>query len=336
MSTTPSSLAIGSMGGPDPAAALVVRPFDPVEANGRGQTIAIADAFKDSQIFAAPQATVSTGAQAIGLANWDAKDVQILARDCAAAGGNCAVAFLPFEFNSQHGFDNATLLAQSLLPKLNGSLQLTAHLYFHRWEAAFQWDAFTAAHLTAGQQAFQKEYLARVHTFDLWARDLTNWASSKGLAGKLSIVLSPYLEDDCPDVQTYEKVLAKIAAQQTADHVLTGFRRSVGVNFFRPTDVPIELHDSDDHALADHLRPGDVYSNDGFGINLNDSRAVARFIDTQRQLLQKGITVLYWSGSFNVGSYSATTPPSQRKDLKPLENALENAVLALVLASRKR
>jgi hypothetical protein len=265
--------------------------------------------------------SASTGVQAIGLANWDAKDVSILANDCVRTGGNVEVSFLPLEFSPSHPFDRATDLAQSLLPQLKGHLQLTAYLYFHRWDPAFSWSAFAApsAHrLTPAEKVFKDSYLARVGAFDAWVAGLSAWAQQHHVADKLTVVLSPYLEDDCGTKAQYEDLLTAIRQKQADDHVATNFRRSVGSTFFRPDGVPVELHGQYDQSKG-LLRSGDVYSNDGETVAVNTFRSEAAV------LAKKGVSVTYWRATFNTSDkYNDTTPPSGRLDLKPLESAADN------------
>jgi hypothetical protein len=311
-----------------------------------------------------------TGIQAIGLSNWTPDNVQKLSNDYVAVGGDLELTFLPFEFNRNHPFDTATTFVQSTLPSLNGDLKVTVYLWFH--DADFNWGAFDSGRLTSGEKEFRKNYLRRVDAFDAWVKKQTDWAKQNNVSHKLHFVLSPYLEDDCPNSESYDRLLDAIRAQQKSDVVRTNFRRSPGKNnIFRPDNVPLELHGRyDNDKVKRTLKSGDVFSNDGNFVWLdkavsgsdetagsyatNDTAtSFTLFLSQQRQALGKGVTVLLWRPVYNgLPRYDRRNDPSaNRRNLDPLtalrqtfthgsttytsqDGAIENTAVSMALSAR--
>ncbi len=288
-----------------------------------------------------------TGTQAIGFANWKTDDVNQLANDYAQAGGDLEVTFLPNEFNAGNPYGNASSFAQNLLPRLNGRLRLTAYQWFHANH--FDWAAFNPGNERA---AFRQSYLRRIAAFDQWAKGLQAWAAARGLSGKLSIVLCPYLEDDGSSLTSYVNLLTAIRAQQRTDGITSPMRRSPGNHVFRVENLPLELHGRYD-AVRGWLHSGDVFSNDGNFVWLDaatiaGSRETATsftsygtptscgdFIRNQRTALGTGASVLLWRPAYN--GLPSSNPPSGRLNLRPLTGSngtWENAALLKVIRSR--
>jgi hypothetical protein len=291
----------------------------------------------------------NTGIQAIGFANWTPNDVAKLADDFAQAGGSLELSFLPNEFNPNNPYSNATMFAQNLLPRLNGRLRLTAYLWFH--DNRFEWSAFRPGNERA---SFRQSYLQRVARFDTWMNNLRRWAAERGLAGKLTIVLCPYLEDDCPNATNYLYLLNAIRAQQRSDGADAQMRRSpLANNRFRVGDLPLELHGRYT-AVSGWLRKGDVFSNDGnfvwldadtipgsretsaaFKPSYDTPTSFANFLRNQRSALNAGVTALFWRPRYNgLRSGGNNPPPADRRNLTPLSAGIENAAVLKTLRSK--
>jgi hypothetical protein len=259
-----------------------------------------------SAIVAAP----ANGGQAIGFANFHEADVREMATMYVKSGGELELSFLPFEFNQNNPFLNATRFVQAVLPGLNGRLTIKVYLYFHdySYQARFDWDAFRPG----SNARFRNTYLRRVAAFDAWASGMRAWAAQQGAERKLNIILSPFLEDDCPSPQAYNNLLNAIAQQQRSDNIRTPIRRSsLGNNAFRISGIPLEVHGAYSSASR-FLQSGDTYSNDGTVVPVSD------FLEAQGQARRRGISVLYWSAAYNgLDVHSRGTPPSQRRRLTP-------------------
>ena len=295
-------------------------------------------------------AAASTGTQAIGFANWTSADVTRLANDYAQTGGDLELSFLPFEFNADRPFNNATDFTQTALPRLNGRLKLTAYLWFHN--AAFDWTAFQRGREASG---FRQRYLQRVATFDAWAKGLEQWAAARGLGNRFDIVLCPFLEDTCASLSDYQNLLTAIRAQQQHDGYSAPMRRSpggTGSQIFRVPGLTLEMHGRYD-SVRGWLHSGDVFSNDGNFVWLDaatvpGSRETAtsfssygtptscgEFIGKQRTALATGVSVLYWRPGWN--GLPSSHSPADRHNLTPLtgaNGANENYALLKVLRSR--
>jgi hypothetical protein len=233
-------------------------------------------------LLASPSAARAqqTGLCAVGLASYSDDDIKHLADLIVAAAthrpGTYEVSFPPQEYRPNKPYDQTAALAQSVLRRLprGSTLRLTPRLYFHSNDPTFQWDAFTAQAPSRALQAFVNDYKQRVRACNVWIKNLRAYADRLGIADRLLITVSPYLEDDCPSAAAYTAILKVVQGQQQADGIAaTGYRRSPTRNVFRAklpggAEIPLELHGRWADAKRS-LRAGDTFSNDGVFVYLD-------------------------------------------------------------------
>ena len=242
------------------------------------------------------------GMQFIGASRATPADIDVASRLYRAAGGRTQISLLPFEFNPQAPFTNATRFVQQTLPGLSGSLTVTLYVgwYPHdaqglREQAAF-WTAWQDSSPSPAQRALRNGYLDRLRLVDGWIVTMNQWARANGIANRLDFVVVPVLEDTCPSSRRagYERLVDSTRSVQRADGVTrTTLRRSsLNENVFRIDDVALELHGRWEDVRGS-LRSGDVWSNDGTDYS---ERA---FLAAENAALDRGVTVLVWRDAYN-------------------------------------
>lgn len=243
------------------------------------------------------------GMQFIGASRATLPDIQATAIALRTAGGRAQVGLLPFEFNPEAPFANATALVQQTLPGMNGSLTVTVYVGWHphdargRREQRVFWDAWQASRLTADHRLLREAYLERVRAADRWIVTMLRWAKSNGYAGRLDFVVVPILEDTCPSSYrtAYQRLVRAIRSVQELDGVTrTSLRRScLDDNIFRPDGLALELH-GPWKSVRSQLASGDTWSNDGTTYDRE-----ADFLADATAALDRGVTVLLWRDVYN-------------------------------------
>lgn len=251
---------------------------------------------------AAPAAAQSRGCQLIGMSRASASDVGNLSSILLNAGGPLHVSLLPFEFNPEKPFDNASTLVQSVTPGLNGSLHVSLYLKWFPHDAPGLreqdefWSAWESGRPSDSQTRTREDFLRRVQQADAWVAGTAAWASRNGTARKFGATLVPVLEDSCKSPTAYRNLLAAVRRRQALDGVSTTLRRSclTGPQHAFGLEVPLELHGRWDD-VQDRLGTGDLWSNDGTDYSVDD------FTRDQRKAIERGVHVLYWNASYNGG-----------------------------------
>ena len=270
------------------------------------------------------------GVQAHGFANFKAADVNVLADEFVAAGGEVEIAASPFAFNPKNPFGNMDAFVKNVLPRFRSgsTLRVTVHLWFDEWDGKFDFGNFR------NQQAFLK----RVKTFDAWAKSISFWASQRGFSSRLSIFLAPIFEDKAPNPDAYRRLLDFITEQQRADGISTAFLRSPEVMgaSFRVAANPHEFHGRFKD-IQNFFQPFDRFSNDGCfvwfdaasvpgSIEVSQSfqglcaspLSFSEFLRDQQFAANRQISFLFWRPAFDgLTQYAKTVPPRRRSHIAP-------------------
>jgi hypothetical protein len=290
------------------------------------------------------------GVQALGFANFKPADVNILADEFVAAGGELELSALPFTFNPNSPFGNLDAFVKNVLPRFRpgSSLRVTVHLWFENSDGKFDFNNF----------GNRSALLARAKAFDTWVKNVRSWASQRGFGSRLSIHLVPILEDDAPNSDRYSRLLNFISEQQRADGVSTAFRRSPDgpSASFRVGAIPHEFHGRFKE-IQNFFRPFDRFSNDGCFVWLDGASvpgstessqsfpsfcssppSFSEFLLDQQFALRQQIGFLFWRPAYNgLTQYAKTVPPNRRFNLAPFTGAkgnFERAALRRVLNTR--
>lgn len=242
------------------------------------------------------------GMQFVGASRASAADIRAAAQAFRAAGGRTQISLLPFEFNPQAPFANATAFVQQALPGMNGRLTVAICVGWFPHDArglaeqrAF-WNAWQTSSPSAAQQALRATYLDRLRLTDGWINGMLQWAREQRVIDRLQFVIIPVLEDTCPSSHrtAYQRLVDATRAVQAADGITrTSLRRSpLPENVFRIPGVALELHGPWSFARA-RLEPGDAWSNDGTPYRTVD------FVDDAGEALDRGVSVLLWRDRYN-------------------------------------
>lgn len=304
------------------------------------------------------QAQPNTGIQAVGLSRWSQADTRVLATELRSAGGNLEVAFLPFEFTldlvpngtpwngapwDDPAFVRVRELVVATLPRLNGKLTITTHLYFKHnmtrdsYQVSFRYQALKRngnkgyVYNASEDKEFRKVYAERARRAAVSLREIYLWAVSQGLGSKIAFVTVPELEDMAKSVSEWENARRFVAENYAIYGVTTPFRRSVYINKAQPNGIPVEWHGGPE--VFDSLTPGDTYSNDGTTIAITNESSFRKYLDKQMRSVQsKGISALFHRASYN-GDNSSNTFPFMRR-MRPWSDARELPALRRALRAR--
>jgi len=253
------------------------------------------------------------GMQFIGASRTTPADIEIASRLYREAGGSTQFSFLPFEFNPQAPFTNATRFVQQTVPGLSGSLTVTCYVSWWphdpqgRGEQLAFWKAWQNPNPSFAQRALRNGYLDRLRLVDEWIKDMNRWARANGIASRLDFVVAPVLEDTCPESLRggYERLVTTTRSVQQSDRVTrTTLRRScLNENVFRVDNVALELH-GPWQDVRGQLRAGDTWSNDGTrydGTPDDNGRVHTEqdFLAAEGQAIDRGISVLLWRDAYN-------------------------------------
>jgi len=290
------------------------------------------------------------GVQALGVSNFKAADVNILADEFVAAGGEVELAALPFTFNPNNPFGNLDAFVKNVLPRFRAgsSLRVTVHLWFDSSDGMFDFKNFSN----------KAAFLARVKSFDTWVKNIRFWASQRGFGSRLSIHLVPILEDKAPNSDRYSRLLNFIVEQQRADSVSTAFRRSPDgpSAAFRVGAIPHEFHGRFKD-IQNFFHPFDRFSNDGCFVWLDGASvpgsvespqsfpsfcasppSFSEFLLDQQFAIRQQVVFLFWRPAYNgLTQYAKTVPPNRRFNLAPFTGAkgnFERFALRRVLTTR--
>lgn len=242
------------------------------------------------------------GMQFVGASRTSAADIQAAAQAFRAAGGRTQISLLPYEFNPQAPFANATSFVQQALPGMDGRLTVAICVGWFPHDArglaeqrAF-WNAWRTSSPSPGQQALRATYLDRLRVADGWINGMLQWARERQLVDRLHFVIVPVLEDTCPESHraAYQRLVDATRALQAADGVSrTSLRRSpLPENIFRIPGVALELH-GPWRAVRNTLESGDAWSNDGSPYQSAD------FVHDAGDALDRGVSVLLWRDRYN-------------------------------------
>lgn len=225
------------------------------------------------------------GVQAVGLANWNERSLTRLINEISSRSQNFEISFLPFTFNPNRPFQNATRVFQSIMTqKRTGTLTMTTCLWFDEWDGA-----------VAYGQALGAPYRDRLARYGNWVNNMKQWAQNQGVGGRVRFILVPVLEDKCSSQSAYENFLSRIKSNLTS--VPTQYRRSPdpGRPHFRVSGASLEPHGTWSVAQG-YVRSRDVYSNDGVR---HPQLTVQEFRYAQSQALAKGASALLWREAYN-------------------------------------
>lgn len=289
------------------------------------------------------------GMSFIGASRASSSDITYAADTLAAAGGDVQFAFLPFEFNPDNPFGNATALVRSVLPRAAGHLRVTVYVRWFPHSGSYVsdqtnfWSAWNAASPNADQRRIRDRFMGRIATTDAWIAQTRQWASDRGLLGRLDFTIVPVLEDTCPTSkqQAYANLLSAVtAAQRGAGMSVTSFRRSCLIQqYFRVSGASLELHGRWSQ-VRDTLRPGDTWCNDGThydGTANSDGStySIDQFVSSQRAARERGVNVMYWDGAYNGGPYAINNWASRTVDpFTGSRRTVERQTLRTVLTAR--
>lgn len=292
----------------------------------------------------------SVGVQALGVSNFKQVDVNVLADEFAAAGGEVEISALPFTFNPNNPFGNIDAFVKNVVPRFRSgsTLRVTVHFWFDDWDGKFDFKNFSN----------KKAFLKRVKTFDAWVKSIRLWASQRGFSSRLSIYFVPFFEDRAASPHEFSRVLNFIAEQQRADGVETAFQRSpdgVGAPF-RFDAIPYEFHGRFKDT-QNFFHPFDRFSNNGCFVWFDETAipgstefpqtfpsfcaspvSFSEFLLDQQFALKQEISFLFWRPAFSgLTQYAKTVPPKDRFNIAPFTGVngnLERFALRRVLSTR--
>lgn len=243
------------------------------------------------------------GVQAIGIARWRDKDVEILAGIAQKAASHVVVevAFLPFTFDRNDPFGKLDTLIQSEITTRPGQVWLTTHLTFHdpKEDPQPDWDLFLPNKASDDQRLRHLNNIGYLHRLDQyadWLRRSTQWLQLKGSRSQVVHTLVPMLEDNAPSSAAYRNYFENIDAALKSSFVRHGmkwadydvrYRRSAAS---RVGSLALERHAA---SVPSTLSAGDAWSNDGATIT------ASQFVSQRQAKVKNGITCLYWCAAFN-------------------------------------